>query len=128
MRATNEVESMIYNSLDKQTLVAGDAFVGAAESFRWYLLAMVFTIASAPTLRAMIALGRPGTLFLFDLATVVLLAGMSVVCVHIWGLVGISIALLAHRVIQFAWSSWLVTQIVKTAAAQADPAPSSALP
>ncbi len=104
-------------------LVAGDEYVSAASTLRWFFLAMVFTIVSAPTMRGIIALGRPGTLFLFDLATVALLVGGSIVCVHLWGLPGAAIALLGHRTIQFIWSWWLITRIVKTASSgPVDPA------
>lgn len=97
-------------------LVAGDEYIGAAWTLRWYFLAMAFTITSAPTMRGIIALGRPGTLFLFDLATVALLIATSIVCVHLWGLPGAAIALLGHRTFQFVWSWWLVMRIAKTSA------------
>jgi len=95
------------------TIVAGDEFVAAVPALRWYLLAMSFHVASAPVLRAVIALGRPGTLFLFELVTLVLFAGAAVAGGTWWGLAGVAIAVTLHRGVQFFWSLWLVRQIVR---------------
>ena len=95
-------------------LVAGSAFLGAVPAFRWYFLAMVLGVANTPVLRAMIALGRPGTLFLFDLATLALLVATTVIGAHLWGLVGVSLALVLHKLIQLAWSTWLVDRALLT--------------
>ncbi len=95
------------------TLVAGEEFRGAAEAFRWYLLAMVLNVANAPVQRAMIALGRPATLFAFDLATLVVLVGLMIAMTWQWGLVGVALAVLVHKVIQMAWSTWLVGRIIR---------------
>jgi O-antigen/teichoic acid export membrane protein len=84
-------------------LVAGADFLDAAPAFRIYLLAMVIAITGTPVLRSMIVLGRPGTLFFFDLGSLVLLIAAAIVLAHVWGLVGIALALLIHRSIQLLW-------------------------
>lgn len=94
-------------------VVAGTYFIEAVPAFRWYLLSMVILIASAPVQRAMIALGRPGTLLLFELATLVLLVVTTVVGASWWGLVGVSIAVVLHRSIQLVWSIWLVGRVIR---------------
>jgi len=94
-------------------IVAGDAFVGAAPAFRWYLLAMVLGVANAPVLRSMILLGRPGTLFVLDLATLVILVGAVIAGAWAWGLVGVSLALLLHRVLHIVCATWLVARLIR---------------
>jgi O-antigen/teichoic acid export membrane protein len=93
--------------------VAGDDFVPAAPAFRYYLLAMVFVIANTPVMRALIALGRPGTLFWAELAALVVLVIALVIGAQLWGLVGVSIAVLLHRVLQMVWSWWLVGRAIR---------------
>ncbi len=97
--------------------VAGAEFIGAAPAFRWYLLAMVLNVANTPVQRAVVALGRPGTLFLFDSATLVFLAGAVVAGAKLYGLVGVSIAVVLHKLVQMAWSHWLVARILRGRAA-----------
>jgi O-antigen/teichoic acid export membrane protein len=94
-------------------IVAGADYVAAAEPFRWYLLAMVLTVANAPIQRATIALGRPGTLFVFDLATLAVLIAFAIAGAYAWGLVGVSLAILGYKLIQIAWSTWLVARIIR---------------
>ena len=112
-------------------LVAGADYVAAAEPFRWYLLAMVLVVANAPIQRAIVALGRPGTVFLFDLLTLVVLAGAAIAGAYKWGLVGVAAAVLLHKVLQVGWSTWLVSRIIaqrRARAVEAAPtAPSVAL-
>jgi O-antigen/teichoic acid export membrane protein len=92
-------------------IIAGDDYIAAAPAFRWYLLAMVLNVMNTPVQRAIVALGRPGTLFWFDLATTVLLVGGVVVGAHEGGLVGVSLAIVGFKVIQTSWSTWLVARI-----------------
>ena len=92
---------------------AGEAFIGAAPAFRWYLLGMVLNVANAPVQRATVALGRPGTLFLFDLATLVVLAAAVIIGAQVAGLVGVSLGVVLHKVVQMVWSHWLVARILK---------------
>jgi len=94
-------------------LFAGAEFVAAASAFRWYLFAMVLLIANAPFLRALIALGRPGTLFVFECVTLGILAVCLIAFANLWGLVGVSIAVVVHRTLQIAWSAWVVTRVVR---------------
>lgn len=110
-------------------LVAGADYVAAAPAFRWYTLAMVLLIASAPVQRAMIALGRPGTLLVFEVATLGVLAAALWVGAHGWGLVGVAAAVALHKVVQLSWASWLVDRILRArargAAAQASDGPAA---
>lgn len=94
-------------------VVAGEAFSGAAPAFRWYLLAMVLGVANAPVLRSMILLGRPGTLFMLDLVTLVFLVGALIAGAWAWGLIGVSIALLVHRVLHIVCATWLVARLIR---------------
>lgn len=94
-------------------IVAGEAFIGAAPAFRWYLLAMVLGVANAPVLRSMILLGRAGTLFVLDLATLVFLVGAVIAGAWAWGLVGVSLALLGHRVLHIIAATWLVARWIR---------------
>lgn len=94
-------------------LVAGAEFAAAAPAFRWYLLAMALQVTSAPIQRAMIALGRPGTLFLFDLATLGVLVAAVIAGAHLGGLAGVAAAVALHRAIQLAWSAWLVARTLR---------------
>ena len=98
-------------------LIAGSEFVAAAEAFRWYLFAMVLQVAGTPILRAMIALGRPGTLFIFDAASLVLVIVAAVIGTHLWGLVGISAALVLHKAVQLSWSITFVWRFLRNAEA-----------
>jgi O-antigen/teichoic acid export membrane protein len=84
-------------------VIAGPDFLDAAPAFRVYLFAMALMITGSPAMRTMIVLGRPGTLFLFDLGSLVLLIVGAVVLAHQWGLVGIAIALVIHRAVQLLW-------------------------
>jgi O-antigen/teichoic acid export membrane protein len=68
-------------------------------------------VANAPVQRALVALGRPGTLFLFDLASFGVLFVAAVVGAREWGLVGVALAVAAHKAVQLAWSTWLVRTI-----------------
>lgn len=89
-------------------LVAGSDFLPAVWPLRWYLLAMVLVIANAPTQRALVALGRPGVLFFMDLVTLGVLVAMIVSGAMLYGLVGVTVAVLLHKVLQLSWTSWLV--------------------
>ncbi|HEY1813791.1 MAG TPA: oligosaccharide flippase family protein [Kofleriaceae bacterium] len=92
--------------------VAGSAFAEAVDPVRWYLLAMVLQIAAAPNMRAMIALGRPGTLLLFDSGGLVIMLAAVVVGGLELGLVGVALAILVHRGLQLAWSStWVLRHV-----------------
>jgi O-antigen/teichoic acid export membrane protein len=101
-------------------VVAGTDFLPAVPALRWYFLAMVLGVTNAPVLRAMIALGRPGTLFLFDVSTLGLLFVTSILGTYFWGLTGLAIALVVHKSIQLAWSTILTDRIVQRR--QASPA------
>jgi O-antigen/teichoic acid export membrane protein len=94
-------------------LVAGPKFVEAVPAFRIYLLAMVLSVANAPQQRALVALGRPGTLFVFDLATLAVLFATVISGAYMWGLVGASVAILIHKALQLTWSSWLVARVIR---------------
>jgi O-antigen/teichoic acid export membrane protein len=93
-------------------VVAGADYVAAAPALRWFLLAMVLVIANTPALRALIALGRPGTLFFAELAALVVLVASLVIGASLWGLVGVSAAVLLHRALQMVWSWWLVGRVI----------------
>jgi O-antigen/teichoic acid export membrane protein len=99
-------------------LVAGAEFVPAAASFRWYLLAMALNVANAPTLRAMIALGRPGTLFFFELATLALLVGTGIAATALWGIAGVSAAVAFVKFIQMIWSILLIRNVLRAREAE----------
>jgi O-antigen/teichoic acid export membrane protein len=93
-------------------LVAGDAFIAAAEPFRWYMLAMALHVSAAPVMRAMIALGRPGTLLAFDCASLVVLASAVVSLGLEFGLLGVSLAIVVHKAVQLAWSTtWIIRHV-----------------
>lgn len=92
-------------------IIAGDDYIGAAPAFRWYLLGMVLNVMNTPVQRAIVALGRPGTLFWFDLATTGLLIGGAILGAHEGGLVGVAIAIVGYKIIQTSWSTWLVARI-----------------
>jgi O-antigen/teichoic acid export membrane protein len=98
-------------------LVAGHEFVGVVTAFRWYLLAMVIQVCSTTVLRSMIALGRPGTAFLFDAASLLVLIATSITFAHLWGLVGVAIAILIHKSIQLVWSTAMVWSTLRRAEA-----------
>lgn len=107
-------------------LVVGDEFIDAAEPFRWYLLAMVLGVANAPVLRSLIALGRPGLLFWLDVATLAILVAGVVVGTWLWGLVGVSLAILLHRVVHMVGATWLVARVITARAQDAAPRPAQA--
>jgi O-antigen/teichoic acid export membrane protein len=93
-------------------LVAGDAFIAAVEPFRWYMLAMVLAVTAAPVMRAMIALGRPGTLLAFDCVSLGVLAAAVVGGALTFGLSGVAIAIVVHKIVQLAWSTtWIVRHV-----------------
>ncbi len=93
-------------------LVAGDAFIAAVEPLRWYMLAMVLAVTAAPVMRAMIALGRPGTLLAFDCVSLGVLAAAVVGGALSFGLSGVAIAIVVHKVVQLAWSTtWIVRHV-----------------
>jgi O-antigen/teichoic acid export membrane protein len=98
-------------------LVAGPEFIGVVSAFRWYLLAMVIQVCSTTVLRSMIALGRPGTAFLFDAASLLVLIAAAIGFAHIWGLVGVAIAILIHKAIQLVWSTTVVWSTLRRAEA-----------
>lgn len=100
-------------------LVAGDEFVAAAEPLRWYLLAMVLGVANAPVLRSLIALGRPGLLFWLDVATLAVLVAGVIVGTWLAGLVGVSLAILVHRVVHMFGATWLAGRVIRTRAEDA---------
>jgi len=98
-------------------VVAGDEFIAAVPAFRIYLFAMILQVIGMPILRAMIALGRPGTLFMFDSASLVVLAAAAIVGGHLWGLSGIASAVLLHKSVQLAWSSIFIWRFLGRAEA-----------
>jgi O-antigen/teichoic acid export membrane protein len=95
-------------------LVAGDQYVSVASAFRWYLLAMVVQVCSTTVMRSMIALGRPGTAFLFDAASLVVLIAAVLFGAYQWGLVGVAGALLLHKSVQLAWSTQVVWRLLRS--------------
>jgi O-antigen/teichoic acid export membrane protein len=101
------------------SVVAGSDFVAAVPAFRWYLLAMVLVVANAPVQRAVIALGRAGALFVFDLATLAFLVVAVALGAELDGLVGVCLAVVLHKVVQIAWSIWYVTRELGRATARA---------
>ncbi len=102
-------------------LVAGSEFVSVAPAFRWYLLAMGVQLCSTTIQRSMIALGRPGTLFLFDTASLLVLIVAAVVGAQQWGMVGVAAAIVVHKAIQLMWSSVVVWRLLRAAEAAAPP-------
>ena len=94
-------------------IVAGDAFIDAAPAFRWYMFAVALVVANAPVQRAMIALGRPGTLFLFDVASFSVLVAGTIVGAWNWGLVGVCAGVVLHKLVQMSWSTWLVARVLR---------------
>ena len=94
-------------------IIAGPDFIAAAPAFRWYLFAIVLVIVNTPALRALIALGRPGTLFVAEVATLLILIVGLVVGAQQWGLIGVSVAVVSHRSLQLIWSWWLVLRVIR---------------
>lgn len=94
-------------------LVGGPEFVDATPAFRWYMLAMALNVANTPIQRAMVALGKPGILFFSELALLAVLAAMTVAAAHSWALTGVAAAVAVHKVIQLAWSTWLVVRVLR---------------
>ncbi len=94
-------------------LVAGREFVGATTAFQVYMLAMVFVIVNAPVLRALVALGHPGTLFGIELATLAFLLVAMLVGANLFGLEGIAAAIGLHRLVQLAVSAWYVKRLIE---------------
>jgi O-antigen/teichoic acid export membrane protein len=107
-------------------VIANDDFIAAVPALRVYLLAMAISVASTPTQRALVALGRPGSLLAFDFATLILLFVTTISGVYLWGIEGVAAAVLLHKLTQLTWSSWLVARVlrqrIRHAAAQ-PPAP-----
>ena len=95
-------------------LVAGPAYISVTDAFRLYLLAMVIQVCSTTVMRSMIALGRPGTAFLFDAASLVVLIGVVVFGAYQWGLVGVAAAILLHKSIQLTWSTTVVWRLLRS--------------
>jgi PST family polysaccharide transporter len=91
-------------------ILAGNDFIAAVPAFRWYLLAMVLLVIGAPVQRAVIALGRAGAIFMFDFATLLVLIGVVVAAAEVYGLVGVCVAIVAHKCAQLAWSAWYVAR------------------
>jgi O-antigen/teichoic acid export membrane protein len=104
-------------------LIAGHEFVAAAQPFRIYLFAMILQVVGMPILRAMIALGRPGTLFIFDSASLIVLACGAITGAALWGLSGIAAAIVVHKAIQVTWSATFIWRFLRNAEAQAARAP-----
>lgn len=100
-------------------LVAGSDYIAAAPAFRIYLFAMILQVVGTAFLRAMVALGKPGTLFLFDSGSLVVLATAAILCTHEWGLVGLAAALVLHRAVQLVWSTTFIWQFLRGAEARA---------
>ncbi len=94
-------------------LVAGPAFVPAAAAFRWYLLAMVLVIATAPSARAIVALDRPGALFVSELIALGFLVGAIVFGAYQFGVVGVSVAIVIQRALLLVASLGLVAQSLR---------------
>jgi O-antigen/teichoic acid export membrane protein len=94
-------------------VVASAKFVGAVPAMRIYLLAMAIAVANTPTQRALIALGRPGTLFLFDLVTLFVVIAAMITGAYYWGIEGVAGAVLMQKTVQLTWSSWLVGRVIK---------------
>lgn len=92
-------------------IVAGSAYLAAAPALGGYLLGMAIGVIAAPTQRALVALGRPGTLFWFEVATLVLFVVAGVIGTMTWGLMGLTGAFVLHKLVQLAWSSWFVARI-----------------
>ena len=108
-------------------VVAGAEFVSVADAFRFYLLAMGIQLCSMTIQRSMIALGRPGTLFLFDFASLLVVIVAAVIGAQQWGLVGVAVAIVLHKAVQLVWSSAVVWRLLRQfeaeTAAAAAPAP-----
>lgn len=103
-------------------LVAGEDFTPAAGPFRWYLLAMALGVATTPVIRSLVALGRPGTVLLFDLVSLALLAVGATLGTAAHGLEGLCMSLVVHKLGQLVWSSGLVLRITRRSAATIVPA------
>lgn len=95
-------------------LVAGSAYISVTPAFRWYLLAMVVQVCSTTVMRSMIALGRPGTAFLFDAASLVVLIGAVLFGAFHYGLVGVAMAIVLHKAVQLAWSTTVVFRLLRS--------------
>jgi O-antigen/teichoic acid export membrane protein len=95
--------------------IAGHEYVDAVPAFRIYLFAMILQVIGMPILRAMIALGRPGTLFVFDSASLIVVAAATAVGGYVWGLEGIAAAIVLHKAIQVAWSATFIWRFLHNA-------------
>jgi O-antigen/teichoic acid export membrane protein len=95
-------------------LVAGPAFLDAVDPFRWYLFAMIVQVTGTPILRAMIALGKPGTLLMFEIVALGILVVSMVIGVR-FGLPGVAAALIIHKSFQLTWSTIFVWRYVHRA-------------
>ncbi len=102
-------------------LVAGTRFLDAVPALRIYLLAMAFSVVNAPTQRALIALGRPGTVLAFDLAALAILITTTIIGAYFWGLTGVAGAVLLHKLTQLTWSTLMVSRVVRQQRSAAPP-------
>ena len=93
--------------------LAGEKFLDAVPALRIYLLAMAITVANAPAQRALIVLGRPGTVLVFDLGTLGVLVATTIMGAYVWGITGVAGAFLLHKLTQLTWSSILVTRVIR---------------
>jgi O-antigen/teichoic acid export membrane protein len=110
-------------------VLAGEQFVAAVPALRIYLLAMAMSVAATPTQRALIALGRPGTLLAFDLAALAVSLVTTIAGAYYWGIEGVAAAVLLHKVMQLVWASWLVGHVIRkqrSAATVPQPVPAQA--
>jgi O-antigen/teichoic acid export membrane protein len=82
------------------TAIAGEAYVDAAPAFRVHLLAVIVLVVTTAAQRAIVALGRPGTLLGFELVGLALLAVGLLIAASRFGLVGVSAAVALHRILQ----------------------------
>jgi O-antigen/teichoic acid export membrane protein len=93
-------------------VIAGEQFLAVVPALRIYLLAMALLIVNVPTQRALIALGRPGTVLAFDLATLAGLLAMAIAGAYLYGIRGVAGAMLVYRLIQLAWSTMLAERVI----------------
>ena len=102
-------------------LIAGHDYIAAAPTFRWYLLGMVLIIANAPTQRALVALGRPASLLGFEIGVLVILVVAATIGALYFGLVGIAVAIVIQRVVQWLSTLWFVNRVIRVMSAEASP-------
>lgn len=94
-------------------VIAGDEFVGAAPAFRWYMLAIALVVVSSTVQRAVVALGRPGLLFAFELGSLGVLVVTTLLGALHAGLVGVAAGVVLHKIVQLAWTVWLVRRVLR---------------